>query len=692
MSSSSEEIAGPIANGPFALLPVRGTDRFGNCGKSTGEPLAVEVRGTDDEAPRDAECVPVPVRVLWEVIETPEGAEADLLSGRFRTQTTETTRAGRALVGLTLGATRGTYRVRASLPDVEDSGELYFDAYTDGVVSQIFLEPVEPKPVNRVTRVVVQPRDWLGNPVTDARIDAHLSVDGGQDTKGVLFTAEPISGGTRYVLKLRTTRAEVHQLNVGAARSGYDQLFEIGFLPGPPARVDLTEDVRRRDLGGTTVVHASVTDRFGNLIPDADVAWSARRGRAKPLEPPPGFTSSALVTVRGSRTVVSAEVGTRGGELIVRDPSVVMVGADADDFVHSGRLFNAWLLVETPPGGGILRSARVLLQEVWQVAERVSITQPTPENGIPPPEVRDLGDGLVELRYDDIDLALDDNGDELLFAELTYHCFTPEEACFDIVDATIVVATSPDEEKKLNPGLKLCPKQKALKKNVKKLCLNFCIAPPPTAGKTPDQVFNSLRDKAKGYVESTQKIFDKNIPVCCPKVVIEACYNRIKWEDYKKLAKLGDKPGFVEGTFGTPEADTDKDQFTIPADMKAFLKTCRKKNCVPVYLLPPMKYKSGSSYSPQNGEAITPVRFPETVKDSGVGVFLSQSKVTSSTLAHELGHLLLNLRSGEHVRGTTAKDKKRVMYGTGIEGRDVFIDEECSRIFDNIGDYGGTCK
>ena len=124
---SGKKKPAPI-NGPFELVPV-GTDRrWGYCDQATITPLGVDVLGTDGQPPHGPDGASIPMKVRWTVVDVPDGAMENLISGTLKSKLTPIDANGRAYVSFQLGKVQGLYTISAALVGSPGSANAFFEA------------------------------------------------------------------------------------------------------------------------------------------------------------------------------------------------------------------------------------------------------------------------------------------------------------------------------------------------------------------------------------------------------------------------------------------------------------------------------------------------------------------------------------------------------------------------------------
>ncbi len=679
-------------NKPFVLRCVDGLARYGLLGQVVPAPLTVAIAGKDGQPPTDANGRRIQVSVTWEVVKVPDGADTNLLPGNLSNQTVTADTHGRAQVNMRLGDIPGVYIVRATLPDYPDCVDAFFSIYTENVVSNITIFPIEPTPVDKAMRVIARASDWRGKPVVDAKMIAAIGDHGPLDT----FTPVRSRGG-KYEFAVRSKYAGKTRLIVGDVLSDYSVEAVADFLPGKARRLQFlpVENPRHRPPYNQTRVELKAFDKFGNLTAAPDIVWKSSSGMIEPVMPKSGTSAAALFTFEEKPTaIVTARLGRLSIKQTIELPGVYLRPINLESFSYVCDSFSFWVEVFPPARSGIAKALNVSLKQPIGLAERVSVSQPNPDSGVPLPHIREGKGGLLQMTIERMEVRLPEDGGRLVIAELEYHCIKPEKACFEVLRATITTSHSPDRNHTLHPGTRWCRTQK--ERNPKRLCLNFCLVAQP-GGRT----FEQLRAEAEAQVQRAQEIFNANIERCCPQINIVACYNELRWEDYRPIVNGGERPGALEGGIwqengtSTYSGDSTRDAWRLSQELKDLLRQCRRARCHTVFIVPEFFGKSGVWTGGSNGVTISPNDFPETTgaAGSGTGTVMRQGlNVNDNTLIHELCHLLVDLpRSEDSGSEDITTDPDRVAHIPAPSGTN-FTNEECSHIWDNIDRYGGDCE
>lgn len=680
-----------VINGPFEVVALDGEKRYGLSDGVIRRPLAIQVIGSDGLPPRDEANNTVSLSVQFEVLEVPRGSATNLVSGTRQQMIVKTDTDGRASISAQLGGMKGRYIFGASLSKFEDSSTVNFTALTEGVTAQIVSGSIKDGIVGRRLRFKIKALDWLGAPVNDAQIGATI-IPSFQSELVASFDGKFLRKGI-YSLAVSTKVSGKRSLEIIDSLSDTRLLVAARFMPAAVRRLNFlpTKNAREAAPFNETLVEVVASDRFGNFAPDVTIEWQKSSGTIVEVISREGVSASINYTFGNEPEVkIVAKAGNKKRALKLNLPGVFFRFAEKDDFTFTGSPFKVWVDVFPPAGGGTLHSTFVKFKEPT-TAECISVLPSHTENGIAPPEIITHGNGITDICNEGMDLELPEEQIPYTIAELTYNCFVNEEACFQALEAAVVISKSPPERVKLHPGVKKCRPQKL--KDPKTLCLNICIANKP-GGKTLVQ----LKAEAKAQVDRAQAIFNENISKCCPKIVIKACYNEIPWADYQGIVRAGEVRNALEQfDYTTPKSnDKTKDAFKLSNEVKKLMKKCRKEKCISIYLVPDHRFKTNRGWSrTSNGCGMAPNDFPETTAAAGSGpsVILSQGlNVDDNTLAHELGHMLIDLprdKNGgsEHVANS---NRDRLMKISAPGGRKL-TKEECSSIFGNIDKYGGKC-
>ena len=700
MANSKDKPKRPIpVNGPFSLQPIDGYRRFGLTGDVANAPLVVQAIGNDGEFPHDKNGKVLPIQVAFKTIQTPEGAETKLVSGSRKQMVIETDNNGRAMVPVQLGKIPGRYIFEAAPVKMEESVGVDFTVLTEGVVASIIPEPTKPTTVGRALRVQVRAYDWLGKPVSDAQLEAVVAMPFEQN-EIPFYQAKELSGG-RYRFSINHEVAGQFDVDIVDVATYTQALVPITLTPGVIRSLDFLEPDNPREQAPYNVTRLDViaSDQYGNFIPNAEVNWSSSGGKLLPLNASKGVSASASLQFLKETEI---EIKVSSGRVQARHqmtlPGTYVRFVETKDFAFTGERFHVWVEVFPPPIGGTVETINAcILHPDPEVAKFIGVSQPHPENGLPPATVAE-NKGMLDICVEGAEVAIPKYDSKLVVAELEYECCEENApACFEVMPGTITIARSPGEDFPLPADFRRCPDQK--RKRPRKLCLNICIAVKPGSPKT----FAQHKREVEAQVARTQTIFDENIPNCCPKIQVKACINELNWRTYNNIVKDGEVRGALERQIYTNPAgnsnynnDEDKDKIPLSSELKNLLKQCRKANCISIYYVPDHRYKSGNTWrSSSNGTTISPRDYPETTgaRGSGPGLVLSQNlTVNDHTLVHELGHMLIDVqrdpgRGDEHVDDA---NRDRVMKRSAPGGR-KFIRTECERIFRNIGQFGGDC-
>lgn len=669
----------PAINGPFVLSEVDGLTRYGKRAQCVQNPLRLAAIGCDGRAPHDTDGKTIAVRVDWRTL--PDQGDA----GQIVESTPVTDQRGRAHAIVRLGPRLGVCRVRASLPDYPDSRDLVFRALSEGVPATVTAHPVPPVQADRPCRVVVTASDWTGRTIRDA----HLHLEEPRDFPW----DRPVRArrlGAASVFTVRSRIAGTFPITIRAATGGASVQTQVTFVPGPLAKLALVEGPPPRAVPPYNHAKFEVraADRFGNTVPASRTIWRTTSGKISPTAPEAGGAAAATLTLTdAASTLVSARCGARTVRRRVALPDVYLRMLEPEPYTPVGELFHVQLEVFPPRGAGVVKSLHIRLRQP-DSAEMVSVDQPCERCGIPRPAVSALDNGRLDLRWDSLQIDLASTAYPLVMCTIGYRCTSAGLACVACEQATMVAAHSPDEPHALNPGTEQCRLQKWL--SSKRLCLNICIV----AGDSDE--YETLLARTRRQVKYAQKILDDNIGVCCPDIDIKACYHQIDYGRYKAgLTDGGGDRGDELKLFKpmnqqtTNPNDPTQDVGNLSDDAQSLLAGCRKPECLTVTVVPGIQDIDGDHLG---GYTIQKSNFPQAVVAPGAGpaIFLFDYASDPGCLVHELGHALMDTRGKNHTN-----DPDRVMAG----GKDFhgnvgtkFIKEECSKIFDNIGRFGGDCE
>jgi hypothetical protein len=679
------------ANRPIVLNAIGGPMRYGLAGGVTLHPLVIKALGNDGLPPHDRKGKPVALRVQFETVRVPKGEKENLLGDGLKRITLETDEQGRASVEARLGKTRGAYVFAATVLKFRDGADVDFTAVTDGAVAVMQAAPVKPGSVEDVTRLRVTALDWQDKPVTNARLGATV-LYGFQRPEVSSFKGKHLGGG-EYEFAIRSTQAATVPVEILDVTTDTRLQLPIPFLPGRIRNLKIlpSEDPRERPPFNQTRLDAIASDRFGNVVPDARVKWAAGSGRFMTLAPSPQVSASAIYRFGEAPDInVTASIANRTARTRLKLAGTYVRFAEKENFILTGDPFKVWVEVFAPPGGGLTSSLVARLREPVRSARRTHVRQPNKGNGVPEPEVVTGKDGRLDLRVKKMNVALSEYDGALLIAELWYDCLADGLACFETLAGEITIARSPDEKVPLPPGFTKCVDQK--EKDPRRLCLQVYIPVDPTR---PDS-FDSLKDDFDELVKRTQRVFDRNIAACCPKVVIKTCYKEIDWRQYQEIVGEGEVRGVLEQEIvGKPQKDPAKDIAQLSPEVKLLFRRFRERDCANVFYVPEHRYKDAFGWRTSNGFTASPNDYPESTKPPGnPGILIRQGvDRRDRTLVHELGHLLIDLprdangKSDEHVPDS---EIDRVMRTNPPAGRD-FTRDECLRIFMNLAKYGGDC-
>ncbi|MBI4278076.1 MAG: hypothetical protein HY660_06430, partial [Armatimonadetes bacterium] len=516
-------------NGPFVVRSLGGAEHHGLSGQMVPAPLAVAVVGRDGRPPTDGRGGPVGVSVVWEVVRAPKGADMRGLPGDRSRHTVRADVAGRARVSFRLARPLGLYVVRARVAEYPDAVDAFFKIYTEGVVSTITIFPVRSAVVGGPMRVVVRATDWRGRPVAGASLFA--GIEAFDPPSRPLESFRPIRQRRgRYEFAIRCRRAGTWTLTVGDPLVDCVAQTQVQFPPGKPRRLEFrpVENPRKRPPYTQTRIEVRAFDRFGNLTPAPDTVWRTSSGTIEPVAPHPGASAAGLLAFgRKPTAVVTARAGGVSARTTVDLPGVYLRPVESEPFSYACDNFRVWVEVFPPANSGVVRAVRLSLRQPGS-AERVAVSQPDPESGVPLPQVIDEKGGVLSLAIERMEVPQPEEGGRLVIAQLEYHCLKPEAACFQVLQGVVTTSSSPDRDHPLHPGTEWCRTQK--EENPKTLCLNVCMVTKP-GGKTLEQ----LKTEAQAQVQKAQEIFDANIPECCPQIKIKACYNELKWDEYRPI-------------------------------------------------------------------------------------------------------------------------------------------------------------
>lgn len=662
-------------NGPFSLQGVSGLRYFGVRGRLVHAPLWVKVVGIDGKAPADDAGRPVPLQVEWKQQDGPTSCEI-LNSG-----VSGTDECGRATAVVRSGDRPGVYRIRATLPEYPSCADALFSVYTEGVVARLAVLPLDPIVAGKPCQLLVQAWDWRGHAVKHADLFAF--------PKCVDTYEAPIRGkraGGTYRFTIPSRQSGKLQYSIVDPSTGTECEASVILVPGRPKTLTIlpVENPRSQAPYSQTRIDLKVADLYGNVIPNSRVSWKSSAGTLTPVAPGDESSSSVLLTFGEDRSiVVTARLGRQSVSDTFRIPGVYLRFLESARYTPVGGRFLVQMEVFPPAREGVIRELRISLRQPHSV-RLDSVRMAGLESIIPPPKVQQTPD-LLRLTWNDLNIPWSECSECLAAVDLCYECTDVEKACFYVAEASITTHHSPDKKTELNPGVGDCWLQKLL--SSKDLCLNICIVA------KNDIYYEIALAKAKEQVSRAKELFKKNIDVCCPRINIQPCYSRFSYADYKRnnpngVGDNGDGLPISQGPNPVPNTtDKSKDHLPLTNAVKWLLTQARVQQCLTVFVVPAVE-NAGAHLG---GYTVSKNRFPESVQaPAGPTIFLYDAAGDPGTLAHELGHALMDSPPD---RSDHVNDAKRIMNNTpGGKTGEEFIDTECSRIFDHIGQYGGTCK
>ncbi len=592
---------------------------------------------------------------------------------------------GKASINIKLGDKQGVYRIRAKIMNELKSIDAVFTIFTEGVVSKIDLSPIEANNVDDPILFNVTSTDWKGNAVKNSKVIAYFN------DELEVFTPTSTEGSLNK-FNVYTKNAGTRDLIVTDDIGGFTIGKEIKIKPGNITKLEIqqTENPRYNKPFNQTKINVIAKDANGNFVPNAEITWGASDGSIKPVDPIEGFSASARITFGElSKVNIKASFGEIIATSMANAPGVYFNTKGNKTFAFIGDTFKIKLDVFPPKGGGVLRGFTSTLKYNAEACKYLSIQQSN--NSIPVSDTSS-DDGVILISVPDTELELPEEQDNITIGELVFVCLNESPACIKILDGNIVLQHSPPVTYTLNPGLEYCRSQKA--DSSKNICLNFCLVIQP--GK---KTYEQLKAVARSQVSRASELFNGNLDTCCPQITFDTCFNEITWATYRPIITGGGVPNgldtaiYTEGGRSTLSNDSNKDIVKISQEVKNLIKLCRKDSCLSIYIVPSANYKSGTTWRRTLGTTLSPNDFPETfTNEAGTGpsIILPQNQPDNNSLIHELGHMLIDLPRNtnggiEHVR-----NRNRIMNGSGHIGT-KFTKEECSRIWDNIGKFNGSC-
>jgi adhesin/invasin len=247
------------------------------------------------------------VPVSWTALDggtiEPAAPRTDTL-GEVRARWTLAARSGRQRVRVQAGSGRGMTPLIVTATAL--AGAAHTAAVTKGDAQKGTVNAALERPV------VVQVLDRGGNPVAGARVSAH--VEGGTLADSVLTTDSGGTAAVRWTLG-RTAGAQHMTIRV----DGIETPLHVAATarPGRPANVELAP----RGGGGSRwkggPVTATVTDVYGNPVPDVPVVFRTKAGSVSPSRVASDDKGQASARWSPSRTAAepSLVASVRDGEV-----------------------------------------------------------------------------------------------------------------------------------------------------------------------------------------------------------------------------------------------------------------------------------------------------------------------------------------------------------------------------------------
>jgi len=669
-------------NGPFIVRALPEPIVYGWAGEFLAAPIIIHVEDEQGGVPVDVEGNPVALAIEFSIFSAPDGSGIMYFDEGAPLQYEHLDESGRAQVGFHVGDLPGVYVVQVTLPGYEDCVDAFVEIYTGQAVSDIHIEFDERRQVGESFYAYARITDWCGNPVDSAT--PILTVWDGERPHQIspIEVLPPF-----YTFEVYTERAGPNRLTIGDAQHGYWIERTIGVSSGTVEELEFLpyESPLASPPHNETVIELRAWDTYGNLVKLDRLEWVVDGGELSPVDPSPEASAAWRLAIYGRAAAITVYGEDFAIDLEVEQPEVHLRETSDDLFVRTDDEFGFFVEIQPLEIEAGIQEVMIDLAYSTESVEFVELIEPS---------FRTHGGWVTAEPYDGgIFLHFTVNAPitgrcrtRIVLGELRFRCINELEAQFEVMMAELV-AVDPPVTYQLNKGLKFCKAQK--KQRQKKLCINFCIVDKP-GGMT----YSQLETRAKQHVSHAQGVFNDNIPVCCPDILLNVCYTQILWKDYKAIVNGGDKGGVLEdGIWSTYSSDAAKDAWGMSNEMKNLFKKCRKSNCISVYLVPEFVWKDGT-WSTGYGVAISPNDFPVTTAASGPGIILDDDLVPNQgSLVHELGHILIDLPRNTGGGSEHVSDSNRVMYGNETAtGRNTFSKEECSRIWDNIDQYLGNCK
>ncbi|MGH8542102.1 MAG: S8 family serine peptidase [Gammaproteobacteria bacterium] len=254
---------------PSQLVIASGNGQVGAVGQSLPQPLVVAVRDQYANGVKD-------VAVTWTVT----SGGGDVSSTSVATDAT-----GNASIMWTLGTAAGTEKdtVAASVSGLTGSPATFTASSTPGPAAQL-VEISGDGQSAQVAQAVPQPlvvavRDQYGNAVSGA------PVEWGAVTGGGSVSASQVSSGTDGRSSVTWTLGTIAGSHTSRATlpdvSGSPVTFIATATPGPASQLTIAGGNDQTAPAATTLplpLSASVTDAYGNGVPDIEVTWSLLSG------------------------------------------------------------------------------------------------------------------------------------------------------------------------------------------------------------------------------------------------------------------------------------------------------------------------------------------------------------------------------------------------------------------------------
>ena len=680
------------------LRAISANRLFVRLGEPSTTPLAVGLAAVTNQ------------RVTFTVTSAPDDGELAFADGETTSTTVSLDSHGQASTGFTISSAPGVYWVRAHLVDMDraDRG-IFFQIITEGVVTGYRYKPTGPILAGVPFSLTLKPRDWLGAAVPGLALCASLD----DPYTWAAFTVTEREPGT-YLLRSNITKAGSHRIwphhSPGFAAT---EPLEIDVLPGPPAELDIhrVEHPRERPPYNQAGIHVRARDRFGNLIPELELEWTASSGRIAAVPRAQDSSASASLSFADQPQVtVTAGRADLSGSRRIELRNVVLQPLMDEDFVYQGRVFGVGVTLFPPSGGGTLNGLELTLD--LPDAEAAHFLGSTPGSGFTGlSERRDPAGNQLLFTLTDAAVSLNEKGEPLRLVDLRFRCRSAEPACVRIRDGRMAVSRSPQVDHELRPGDEFCMDQKHDREL--QVCLQFHIVA-HTRDRLGNRIeFDAVRDRAREYVAEAQKIFDQNVASCCPRLSLRACFRRVSLRGYFYIIDLHERNGvldafiYSERGVPTPNPDPTKDAWTLTEEMRQLL-NYPGLNCINVFLAPYYRAKIGGVWRNRIAETISPRDFPESLNNKAFRPTILMS-ITSmmqdpkkTILAHELGHLFIDLPRTNNDGDEHANDPTKLMHNPAFSPRDNYrgalTATECDRILGNIlhpegwSRYAGNCN